>query len=124
MSDDIIDKIRVTLPTPPSNATNCRQEIMSNERRMIDEIKKWDNSKRDNIALFRFRCLPSIHLCQFDNKIFLGFQFINPNESTFLSSRTLNDLCIVINTKSQLGKLITKQIDYLRDTQSDKKKII
>lgn len=124
MSDDTIEKIRVTLPTPPTNATNCRQEIVSNENRMIEEIKKWDNSKRNNIALFRFRCLPSIHLCQFDNKIFLGFQFFNPKESAFLSSKTLNDLCIVINTKSQLGKLITEQIDYLRDNQSDRKEIV
>ncbi len=120
MSDDIIDKIRVTLPTPPIDAKKCRNEIEANEIRIKDEVKTWDSTKQDNISLYRFKSLPSIHLCQFDNKIFLGFQFFDPSKSATLSNRTLNDYCTVINTKSALGKLIIEQIDYLRDNQSEK----
>lgn len=123
MSDDIIDKIRVTLPTPPVDVNTCRREIEANETRTKAEIKTWDSTKQGNISLYRFNSVPSIHLCQFDNKIFLGFQFFDPSESATLSSKTLNDLCTVINAKSLLGKLIVEQIDYLRDNQSEKQTI-
>lgn len=123
ISDDIIDKIRVTLPTPPIDAQTCRNEIKTNEIRTKAEIKTWDSTKQNNISLYRFRSLPSIHLCQFDNKIFLGFQFFDPSESATLSAKSLNDFCTIVNTKSALGKLIIEQIDYLRDNQSDKQVI-
>lgn len=124
MNSDIIDKIRVTLPTPPTDSAQCRKEIIDNEKRMIDMIKTLDQSKQDNISLYRFKALPSIHLCQFDNKIYLGFQFFDPNASNTLSSVSLNDYCTIINAKTVLGKLLLQQIDYLRDKYSEKQRII
>ena len=120
VSDDIIDKIRKTLPTPPSSVITYRKEALHNEERIKSEIQEWDSTKRGNISLYRFSTLPSIHLCQFDKRIFLGYQFFDPCEATELSGKTLNDLCTVIRTKSELGKLLTKQIDYLRDNHSEK----
>lgn len=122
-NDDIIDKIRVTLPTPPTDVETCRNEIISNEKRMKDEIKTWDSTKQNNISLYRFKSLPSIHLCKFDDKIFLGFQFFDPSISALLSAKTLNDYCTVINAKSELGRLLIEQIDYLRDHQSERQAI-
>ena len=122
-SDDIIDKIRVTLPTPPASALACREEIVANERRMIEEIRTWDNTKRQNISLYRFHFLPSIHLCQFDTKIFLGFQFFNPGDAASLSEKTLNDYCILLKANSMLGKMIISEIDYLRNNGSDRQSI-
>ena len=123
MSDDIIDKIRVTLPTAPVDAATCRREIVENESRIKEEVRTWDTQKQSALSLFRFRNLPSIHLCQFDNKMFLGLQFFDPNASAVLTAKTLNDYCFVIRSNSVLGKLITEQIDYLRDNLSNKQSL-
>lgn len=120
MCDDIIDKIRVTLPTAPEDTATCRREIEENENRIKAELRTWDTQKQSNLSLFRFKNLPSIHLCQFDNKIFLGFQFFDPSTSVVLTGKTLNDYCLVIGKNSALGKLIMEQIAYLRDNLSDK----
>lgn len=123
MSDDIIDKIRVTLPTAPVDTATCRREIVENENRIKAEVRTWDIQKQSNLSMFRFENLPSMHLCQFDKKIFLGFQFFDPSTSVVLTGKTLNDYCLVIGTNSALGKLIIEQIDYLRNNLSDKQSL-
>lgn len=117
-SDDILDRIRVTLPTPPSSADACRKEIIANENRIIESVQSWDRAKQGNMHLYRYQGLPTIHMCRFDNRIFLGFQFFDPSEATGLNNDTLNDYCTVIRTRSALGQLILKQIDYLRENQT------
>ena len=122
-SDDIFDRIRVTLPTPPPTADACRKEIITNENRIIDAVQNWDRAKQGKMHLFRYHGLPTIHMCRFDNRIFLGFQFFDPSEAAGLNNNTLNDYCTVIRTKSNLGQLILNQINYLQEYQTTRQAI-
>ena len=124
VSDDIIDKIRITLPTPPISAQACRDEIIANESRIKEAVLSWDRAKQSNISIYRYQGLPVLHMCRFDNRIFLGFQFFDPSEAAGLNDNTLNDYCTVINAKSALGKLILKQVDYLQENQATKQEIV
>lgn len=123
VSDDIINRIRVTLPTPPPSAKACREEIIANERRIKEAVLCWDRAKQNNISIYRYSGLPIIHMCRFDNRIYLGFQFYDPSEAAGLNNNTLNDYCSIIKVRSTLGQLILKQVSYLQENLANKQEI-
>lgn len=113
LPDDVIKKIMITLPTEPETVDEYREQVEINQNRILQIRNDLGQIKGKNLHYYEYNVLPTIHLCQFDNRIYLGYQiFDNTDDKKDVVS--LGDYCSIIKTKSPLGKLILEQIDYLR----------
>lgn len=113
LADDIIKKIMVTLPTEPKSVEEYRKQVEINRDRILQIRNDLGEVKSKNFHYYEYDMLPTIHLCQFDNKIYLGYQIFD-NKDDKKEAASLGDYCSIIRTKSPLGKLVLEQIDYLR----------
>lgn len=113
LADDIIKKIMITLPTEPKTVDEYREQVEINKNRILQIKDDLGQVKGKNLHYYEYDMLPTIHLCQFDNKIYLGYQIFD-NKDDKKDATGLGDYCSIIKTKSPLGKLILEQIDYLR----------
>ncbi len=113
LADDIIDKIMVTLPTEPETVNEYKNQVEINKNRILQIRNDLGKFKGKNLNYYEYDALPTMHFCQFDNKIYLGYQIFD-NADDKKNSVNLGDYCSIIKTKSPLGKLILEQIDYLR----------
>lgn len=113
LADDIIKKIMITLPTEPETVDEYREQVEINQNRILQMRNDLGQIKGKNLHYYEYNVLPTIHLCQFDNKIYLGYQIFD-NADDKKNVVNLGDYCSIIKTKSPLGKLILEQINYLR----------
>lgn len=112
LSDEIIEKIMVTLPTEPESVEEYKKQVEVNKDRIL-KMKKDLGMKGEKVHYYEYDMLPTIHLCLFDSKIYLGYQIFDSKDDK-KDAVSLGDYCSVIKVKSPLGKLILEQIDYLR----------
>ncbi len=113
LADDIIKKIMITLPTEPKTVDEYRKQVDINKKRILQIKNDLGHIKASNFHYYEYDMLPTIHLCQFDNKIYLGYQIFD-NKDDKKGDISLGDYCSIIKKKSPLGKLILEQIEYLR----------
>lgn len=112
LSDEIIEKIMVTLPTEPNSVHEYKQQVSLNEKRIM-QMKRDLGVFSNRVRYYEYDMLPTMHFCQFDNKIYLGYQIFD-NKDDKSGTVSLGGYCSIISTKSKLGKLILEQIDFLR----------
>lgn len=120
LSDSVIKKIMVTLPTEPSSVDEYREQVALNAKRIM-QMKKDLGMKGDRVRYYEYDMLPTMHFCQFDNKIYLGYQIFD-NKDDKSRKIALGDYCSIISIKSKLGKLILEQIEFLRKENRLKEK--
>jgi len=118
VSDDIISKIMQTLPTAPSDVVEYKNELRVNKQKYKNMHDGLGVNSKTKLTYYEYSVLPTMHFCQFDNKIYLGFQvFENKNDA--LQAFNLLDACMVVKTNSKLGQMIMHQIVYLKSTIGD-----
>ena len=120
LSDSIIKKIMVTLPTEPSSVDEYREQVALNEKRIM-QMKKDLGMESEHVRYYEYNMLPTMHFCQFDNKIYLGYQIFD-NKDDKSRDTSLGDYCSIISTKSELGKFILEQVEFLRKEDRLKEK--
>lgn len=120
LSDSVIKKIMVTLPTEPSSVDEYREQVALNAKRIM-QMKKDLGMEGDHVRYYEYDMLPTMHFCQFDNKIYLGYQIFD-NKDDKNRKIALGDYCSIISVRSTLGKLILEQIEFLQKENKLKEK--
>lgn len=113
--DILISEIMYTLPKPPHNIQQFRDDVINN-RNYIFNLYNELGEKGTHLCYFEYKTLPLIHMCQFDDTIYLGFQLYHKDQV----AGSLLDYCIEIYANSNLGKKIVEQFEYLKDKKSNK----
>lgn len=120
LADSVIEKIMVTLPTEPNSVDEYREQVAINEKRIM-QMKKDLGMECHRVHYYEYDMLPTMHFCQFDNKIYLGYQIFD-NKDDKSRKIALGDYCSIISVRSTLGKLILEQIEFLQKENRLKEK--
>lgn len=110
--DAIIEKIMITLPIEPESVAGFRAAVKENKK-VYQRLNSDLGSNSNMLGYYEYSVLPTMHFCQFDNTIYLGFQVFDDKDDR--NSQSLLDYCIVVKARSKLGKMLSYQVDYLID---------
>lgn len=114
MPDEIISEIMVTLPKSPKTCQQFKDDICTNYNHLFNLYEDL-GEKKSHLHYFKYKTLPLIHMCQFDDVIYLGFQLYYREKV----EGSLLDYCIEIPANSKLGKKIIEQFEYLKKEKSE-----
>jgi hypothetical protein len=104
---DIIDGIRHTLPNPSLTIDAFREEVRTNRRHIVS-LSHDLGSHHTRLRYFETASLPLMHMCQFDDDIWLGFQFHRRDRD---DTEGLPEHCTYFAASSPPGR---KLLDNLR----------
>ncbi len=110
-NDCVINDIMCVLPSPPRDVEDFRTQIKTNRSHILNLYESLGTEQKNKIYYYEFPCVPLIHMCQFDETIYMGFQLFNRNKV----EESLLKYSIVIKVKSKLGQKIINQFEYLKN---------
>lgn len=111
--DVILDSARVLLANPVNNVAEFREDIDKNcahVRRLWRDL----GSLSEHYSYYEYCCLPLIHLCQFDDFLYLGLQYLKRRNEP----GSLDRLCIRTHAESDLGRRLLAEFEYVRSQLS------
>jgi len=115
VDDCIIKDIMSTLPKPPVSVQQFREEVENNYKSLSVFYKSL--TKKQNFAYFEYKRLPSLHMCQFDGAIYLGFSFFYRKDMP--RGQTLLDYGMAVSESETLGKRLIEQFEELKGESID-----
>lgn len=111
--DVILDGVRMLLANPVNDCAEFRDDIEKNCRH-VKRLWKDLGELADRYSYHEYTCLPLIHMCQFDEDVYLGIQYIlRRNEFG-----TLDRLCIKVKETSTLGRHLLAEFEYVKQHRS------
>ncbi len=114
VADCVIEECMGILPAPPASPNVFKDQVKANYDKIFGMYLSLGASDRNRLKYFEYSSLPVIHMCQFDGIIYHGFQLYfreGIDDSLLQYSAT-------IAVKSDLGKKLSAQLDYLREWKS------
>ncbi|GHV92924.1 hypothetical protein AGMMS50268_34270 [Spirochaetia bacterium] len=114
MTNDIVERIMKTLPAAPDSVDLYRQEVDVNKKKYNVLHNDMGEDAKRRLKYYEYTVLPTMHFCIFDKKIYLGFQVFDDRDD-IKNTDSLLDSCMIINTKSKLGKMIKHQLECLKE---------
>lgn len=114
VADCVIEECMCILPGPPKDTNQFKRQVDINHEKIGNLYYSLGENERKKFNYYHFNTLPLIHMCQFDDIIYMGFQLFHRQEV----ENSLLKYSILIKTKSQLGGKIIEQFDYIRSNKS------
>ncbi len=116
-SDCVTEECMCVLPAPPKDKKQFAKQVSTNHSKIIEFHKKLGQEEKKRFKCRYFRSLPLIHMCQFDNMIYIGFQLFHRDQI----DNSLLNYSVMIKTKTNLGKQIVKQFQYVMNNKTNHK---
>ncbi|GBD97741.1 MAG TPA: hypothetical protein ENG83_12475 [Nitrospirae bacterium] len=113
-SDCVTEECMCVLPAPPKTKEQFKKQVISNHSRVEEFYNDLGQEEKKRYKYYYFNALPLIHMCQFDNIIYIGFQLFHRDQV----DNSLLNYSIMVKDKSNLGQQIVKQFEYVRDNKS------
>jgi hypothetical protein len=107
--DVILDGVRVLLANPVNDCLEFRDDIEKNCRH-VRRLWRDLGNLADRYNYHEYTCLPLIHMCQFDENVYLGLQYLYRRNEL----GSLDRLCIKVKDTSTLGRQLLAEFDYVR----------
>jgi len=118
LDDCVLEQIMLTLPSPPLNVQNMKDQIEQYKSNLKSMVSKLSENNKRKICYYEYKALPLIHLCQFDKNIYMGYQMFQRTEQ---ENESLLKYAVKMRTNTKIGKLLLKQMDNLKnDSQTEK----
>jgi hypothetical protein len=115
VDDCIIKDVMCTLPKPPADCGQFRNEVENNYKSISVFYKGL--TKKQNFAYFEYNRLPNLHMCQFDDTIYLGFPYYYRKDTP--KGETLLDFGIAVSESETIGKRVIEQFEELKRDSTD-----
>lgn len=117
-SDCVTEECMCVLPAPPKDKKQFTEQVVTNNTKISQFYKDLGQTERKRFKFKYFYSLPLIHMCQFDDIIYIGFQLFHRDQI----DNSLLNYSIMIKSKSNLGKQIIKQFKHVRDNKTNRSK--
>ncbi len=114
VADCVIEECMCVLPVPPRDINQFKRQVDINHEKISNLYYSLGENEKEKFDYYHFNTLPLIHMCQFDDIIYVGFQLFHRQAV----ENSLLKYSILIKTKTQLGGKIIEQFDYIRTNKS------
>jgi hypothetical protein len=116
VDDCIIEECMSVLPLPPHNVDQFRKQVDDRTEILKQMHDALGHEDKKRFECYAYSSLPVIHMCQFDDTIYLGLQLVYREEE----DDSLLAYSTIVKKNSTLGHEVTKQLTYLRKHKSNK----
>jgi hypothetical protein len=114
---EILEAMGCTLPNAPATAADFRRELQQGLG-YLARARRDVGRAGDGLDYYGFTCLPLIHLCQFDDRVYQGIQLVCRGHED--DSHSLERLAIKTSIRSRLGNRLVKQFEWVQHNAARK----
>lgn len=112
LDDCVLEQIMKTLPSPPMNVADMKQQIETNKNKLKSMVANLSTQNKQKISYYEYKALPLIHFCQFDKRLYMGYQMFQRTEQ---ENESFLKYAIIMRNNTKIGRLLLKQVDDLKN---------